>query len=250
MPTSRTPAVRSAVATGRRMKRREGFIAGANYTVAAGNPSSLLRPPPRAPYSRPAAVARGCRAASPLYLLVEPGVLEPAAVVHDIVRDQVLHVGMVGEAIHPPAHDGPRGLFLEPLLDLGHQGQPLGRVRLLRLLLDELHDALVAVTTIVPRGAAGVVLEEVGVGIVHPEPGEVGRDLELPAGGEGMPLRGFDLLEGGLHPDRLQLVDHEGGEVEIDSDGAGGHLHAQRMAGTEARLRQQLLRAGLLVGAL
>src|SRR5688572_10076659 len=72
-------------------------------------------------------------------LLVHPDVLQPAAVVDDLVRDEILHVRVVREAVEAPAHRRPRRVFLQLALDLRDQCHSLGRVQLLRLLVDQPH---------------------------------------------------------------------------------------------------------------
>src|SRR6266496_817662 len=85
-------------------------------------------------------------AASPrAVLLVQPDLLHPAVVVDVVVRDQVLHVRPLGVVVEAPAHHRPGRVDLELLLDLRHQREPLLRVELLRLLVDLLHELLVAV---------------------------------------------------------------------------------------------------------
>src|SRR5262249_55500618 len=125
----------------------------------------------------------------PAGLLVEPGLLMPAAVVGDLVQHEALHVRVVGGAVDTPAHGRARAVLFELLLDLPDHGKALLSICLLGLLVDETHHLLVAVVAVVARGAARVVLVEVGVGIVHAEPGEIGPDLELAPRGHGMPLR-------------------------------------------------------------
>src|SRR5688500_10440542 len=87
-------------------------------------------------------VGRSYRAAA---LLVEPDIHQPAAVVDDLVRNEVLDVALVGEAVHAPAHGGPRRVLLQLRLDLRHEGHALFGIELLRLLLDHLRHLLVAV---------------------------------------------------------------------------------------------------------
>src|SRR5262249_27696150 len=103
------------------------------------------------------------------------------------------------------------GIVLELLLDLVDGGQPLLAVQLLGLLVDETHDLLVAVLAVVARRAAAVVLVEVGVGVVGANTGGVGAHLVVAAGRHGVPLGGLDLLERGLDPYLLELVDDERG---------------------------------------
>src|SRR5207245_1489300 len=87
-------------------------------------------------------------------LLVEPDLLQATAVVRHLVRDQVLHVGIVCEAIGAPAHGGPGRVLLELLLDLPDERQPLRGVDLLRLLIDQPAYLLVAVVAVVAGGPA------------------------------------------------------------------------------------------------
>src|SRR5262249_60637388 len=79
------------------------------------------------------------------------------------MRHEVLHVGPDREVVESPRERGPGGCFLELLLDLMHEGQALLRVELLRLLLDQLSDLLVAVPGIGHHLHAAIVLEELRV---------------------------------------------------------------------------------------
>jgi len=65
---------------------------------------------------------------------------------------------------------------------------PLLGVDLLGLLIDHLHDLLVAIARVVSGRPAGEILVEVGVGIVGADSREVRAELVLLAGGQGMPL--------------------------------------------------------------
>ena len=97
-------------------------------------------------------------------------------------------MGPHGEVVEAPFQHGTARGLLELELDLAHEGETLRLVQLLRLLLDELGDGLVAVVRVVPRRAAGVVLVEVRVGIVGLEPRPVRAELEFAASLQGEPL--------------------------------------------------------------
>src|SRR3989475_11527256 len=88
-------------------------------------------------------------------LLVAPHFLHPSEVVDGLVRDQVLHVRPDGEIVELPVQNGARGVRLEPPLDRVDHRQPLFRVELLRLGVDQLHDFFAAVLAVVARRAAG-----------------------------------------------------------------------------------------------
>src|SRR5262249_56547161 len=92
-------------------------------------------------------------------LLVAPDVLEAPPAVERMMGDEALHVGPHGEVVEAPFQHGTARRLLELELDLAHEGETLRLVQLLRLLLDELGDGLVAVVRVVPRRAAGVGLE-------------------------------------------------------------------------------------------
>jgi len=64
--------------------------------------------------------------------------------------DEILHVGPHGEVVQAPFENGPTCRLLELELNLAHEGEALGLVQLLGLLLDELGDGLVAVVRVVP----------------------------------------------------------------------------------------------------
>src|SRR6516162_10036598 len=92
-----------------------------------------------------------------------------------------------------------------------------------RRLLDELFFELaVAIAGIVALGPAGVILEELLVGIVDTAAGDVDADLVVFAGHFGEPVRGLDRVEFTVDPDRLQLVDQNNRRVAIVRDVARG----------------------------
>src|SRR5262252_1527689 len=161
---------------------------------------------------------RGVNAASGLEasLLVQPHVLHAAVVVERVVGDQALHVGPLREVLLPPGQHGTRHLGLEAALDLPHELEALRAVELLRLLVDQLVRLLIAVVGVVARGAALVVLEEVGVGVVEAARGEIGPELVVAPGEGGKPRRGVHLLERGLDADLVQLIGHEGAHIQKD----------------------------------
>ena len=72
--------------------------------------------------------------------------------------------------------------------------------------------------------------------------------VELPARDHRVPLRGVDLLERRVHPDLLEIADHEGGEVEVDRDRARDDLELERVGRTEAGLGEQLPGGGASLG--
>src|SRR5260370_672968 len=167
-------------------------------------------------------------------LLVDPHFLHPSEVVDRLVGDQVLDVGPHREVVELPVEDRPGRVGLELLLDVRDHRHPLLRVQLLGLLLDHLADFLVTVVAVVARRAAAVVLEEVGVGVVGTDPGEVGAGLVVAAGRHGMPLRGLDLLERGLDSHLLELVDDERCHVYVYGYRPGDHVDVHRLLGREA----------------
>ena len=135
-----------------------------------------------------------------------------------------------------------RAVLLELLLDVPNDRRALLGIGLLRLLVDQTHDQLIAVRAVVARRAAGVVLVEVGVGIVDAEARQVGADEELAAGGHRVPLGGVDLLERRLHADVLEFAEHgrprhRVGRRLVDGEALGqilpkhGLEHAARLAG-------------------
>src|SRR5262249_54235373 len=95
-----------------------------------------------------------------LRLPVAPDVLHSAPAVQGVMRDEVLHGGAVREIVEPPGDRGTDGRFLELLLNLLDERQTFRRVELLRLLLDQQRDLLVAVPRVVGHRPAAVVLEE------------------------------------------------------------------------------------------
>src|SRR5262249_7133254 len=125
-----------------------------------------------------------------LPLLVQPHVLHAAVVVERVVGDEALHVGPLREVLLPPGQHGARHLGLEAALDLPHELEALRAVQLLRLQVDQLVRLFVAVVGVVAGGAALVVFEEVGVGVVEAARGEIGPELVVAPGESGEPRRG------------------------------------------------------------
>ena len=182
-------------------------------------------------------------------LLVEPDVGQPTPVVDAVMRHEIADLRPVREGVERPAHGGPGAVLLQLDQDLPDQRQAFLGVELLRLLVDELADQLVAVAGVVADRVAAVVLVEDRVGIVDAEAADVGAQLVFLARGHRVPLHGVHLLQRRLHPHPLELADHEGGEVEIGRDRPRVDLQLERIRGGESRLGQQALGLGpLLVG--
>src|SRR5580765_6937333 len=92
-------------------------------------------------------------------LLVEPDVLTARHVVDRVlVQDPPLDVWPHRPVLLAPAEDRPRGVRLEPPVDLVDQGEALGSVEGLRLLDHEPVDLLRAVAREVPLRSAAIVL--------------------------------------------------------------------------------------------
>src|SRR3989454_2044807 len=109
------------------------------------------RPGPR-PGPRPCEATCGCPppAKSSVHTsLVEPHLLHAAPAVYGLVRNQVLHIRPDRVVVQPPPQHGADRSLLELSLDYLNQREALGWVQLLRLLIDQPRDLLVAVTGIV-----------------------------------------------------------------------------------------------------
>ena len=161
------------------------------------------------------------------------------------MQAQPLTCGQCAQCCLPQPEDRPRGVGLELPVDLVDQGQALGPVERLRLLDHEPVDLLRAVAGEVPLRPAAIVLEELGVGIVDADAGQVQGHLVLEARHLRVPDARLDLLEGRLDPDLLELVDHPARRVDVDRERAGGDHELHRIGGAEAGLGQQLLGLGL-----
>src|SRR6267143_7334153 len=77
--------------------------------------------------------------------LVEPHLLHAAPAVNGLVGNQVLHVWPHRVVVKPPAQHRADRSLLELSLDNLNQREALGWVQLLRLLIDQSRDLLVAV---------------------------------------------------------------------------------------------------------
>src|SRR6266403_262355 len=108
-----------------------------------------------------------------LVLPVQPDVLHAAPIVGRVVGDEVSDVWPLRVIVEAPAHDRTRRVHLELFLDLPDDREALLRIDLPRLLLDQLHDLVVAVIAVVPWRPARVVLVKGGVRVVQAEAGEV-----------------------------------------------------------------------------
>src|SRR5712692_8389413 len=139
-------------------------------------------------------------------LLVEPHLLHAAPTVDGLVRNQVLHIRPHSVVVEPPAQHRADRSLLELSLDHLNQREALGWVQLLRLLIHQPRDRLVAVTGIVARRPAAVVFVEVGVRVVRLDTGPLYPDLKVAARLQRMPLGRLHLPEGRLDADVLQLI--------------------------------------------
>ena len=92
-------------------------------------------------------------------------------------------------------NDRPRRVLLQSPIDVPDQMPALVAVGGLRLLDEPLLDLSVAVAGVVALRAAGVVLEELLVGVADPAAGDVDADLRVLAGELGEPVGGLDRVE-------------------------------------------------------
>jgi hypothetical protein len=107
-------------------------------------------------------------------LLIEPHVLVAIAVVGAVRHHgDTLHIRLPASAGVGVEDDRTGDVFLKLLVDLPAQLLALCDVDLLRLLVEQLFDLLVAVIGIVPLRGAGIVLVERLVGIVDGIAGQV-----------------------------------------------------------------------------
>src|ERR1700730_494017 len=96
------------------------------------------------------------------HLLVEPDVLEARAVVDAVDHlGHPLHPWLVADRRARVKEDRPDVVLDQFPFDLPYQQPPLLRVGLYRLPVDQSIDFLVAISAIVARGAAGIVLIEI-----------------------------------------------------------------------------------------
>src|SRR5437588_470539 len=103
----------------------------------------------------------------PARSVVEPHVLEAPAVILAVRHDrQVLHARPPAGSRADIVDDRPRDILLQLLVDVPDQLLALLRIGLCRLLGEQLLQVLVAIVGEVAFRAAGIVLEEILVGIV------------------------------------------------------------------------------------
>src|ERR1700736_6280129 len=115
---------------------------------------------------RIAAAAKAPQIAS--HLLVQPDVLEARAVVDAIDHlGHPLHPWLVADRRARVEEDRPDVVLDQLSFDIPYQ-TPFLRVGLYRLPVDQRIDFLVAVSAIVARGAAGIVLIEILIRVVEP----------------------------------------------------------------------------------
>src|SRR3989442_6142010 len=114
-------------------------------------------------------------------LLLAPDVLHASRTVDRLVGDEVLHVRPHCEIVESPVQPGPDGRLLQLRLDLVDQRETLLGIQLLRLLIDEPGDLVVAIACVVPGRLAAEELVEVGVRVVRLDAVAIGADLKLPA---------------------------------------------------------------------
>src|SRR6202047_2244865 len=86
-------------------------------------------------------------------------------------------------------------VFRQPAVDLPDQSLALCLVGLDRLLLVHLLELGVAVVGVIALRTAGIMLVEIGVGIIDSRPRQIGADHEVLAGDLGKPIYGFDSIQ-------------------------------------------------------
>src|SRR3989454_6904494 len=208
------------------------------------------RPGPR-PGPRPCEATFGCPppAKSSVHTsLVEPHLLHAAPAVYGLVRNQVLHIRPDRVVVQPPPQPGADRSLLELSLDYLNQREALGWVQLLRLVIDQSRDLLVAVAGIVARRPAAVVLVKVGVRVVRLDTGPLYPDLKVAARLQRMPLGRLHLPDGRLNADVLQLIDREGGHIQEVGERARQDPEPKWSVRPQPSLGQEGPRPRLLVG--
>src|SRR4051795_6203714 len=101
-------------------------------------------------------------------LLIEPSVLEAPAVINAVDHDcHALDIGLHAGGAARVKHDGPRPVLLQLLVDLPDQLPALFLVGHYRLLDEFLVEFGIAISVVMARGAAGVVFEELLIGVVN-----------------------------------------------------------------------------------
>ena len=99
--------------------------------------------------------------------------------------------------------DRPRDVFDQPALDLPDQFLALLRVRLHRLLFDQIIDLGIAVAGVVALRAADVILVELLIRVVDPSLGDIEPDNKIAARQRRIPLCGVECIE---HPVDIDLL--------------------------------------------
>src|SRR6185437_9259103 len=133
------------------------------------------------------------RPAGGLDLLVQPHVFVTIAVIGAVHHDRyALDIGLPAGRLAAVEDDRSRDVFLQLLVDLPDELLALADIGLLRLLVKQLLDLLVAVIGVVPLGAAGVILVEGLVRIVDGVAGQIETERIVLACDFREPLRGID----------------------------------------------------------
>src|SRR5882724_4883330 len=188
-----------------------------------------------------------------LWLLVHPDVFVTIAVIGAVGHDgNVLDVRLPAGSGAGVEDDGAGHVFLQFLVDVPDQLLALGDVGLLRLLVEQLFDLLVAIVGVVTLGTAGVVLVEGLIGIVDGVAGEVQPERIILARDLWKPLRGIDDLEFTVDIDALDLIDQDDGGIAVDRNVTSRYLDLQMLVRTIAGPLHQLARflaVGIDVGA-
>src|SRR5262245_20375644 len=143
--------------------------------------------------------AAGGRRRTVLRSLVEPDVLEPRPVVDAVLmQHEAFHLRVPARGGALEMDDRPRHVLGEAALDLPDELLALLDVRLLGLLGNEALSLLVAVLRVVALRAARVVLDEIDVGIVHREAGQIETYGIVPAREFAVPDRDVDEVKVGV----------------------------------------------------
>src|SRR5437764_3824463 len=155
---------------------------------------------------------------------------------------KILHIRLPAIADREPQHAWTCGVFGEQALDLPADLGPLVTVELARLCREQLVDLGVAVLGVIALGLAGIILDDIAVGIVDGNSGNIQSDGVILLGKPCVPARRIEDIRFANDVDLLELIDQDHRGIPVGRKIAGLNLDRQRLCIAVAELLHDRLR--------
>src|SRR5438874_3464108 len=173
----------------------------------------------------------------PTLTALEPDILHTPAVKQAVGHNcQSLELRLPARREAIMEQDGSSSILLQPLVDFPNKMPALVLIRLHRLSVEQLVDLGIAIRGIVTVRAAGVILVELRVGVVHARTRQIQSDFVILAVDLWKPVGRFNGLKFPININFLELIDQYDGRIAERRGVADGHLDGEALLQSVAGL--------------